>query len=342
MVTVYDESSGANPQLKAPMKLLPIFDTADLVGIDRPALVAPVLVGDMPPLISDHDLTDDETASMMSLRTSERRGHRQRTQTAVSPFTPMSPGEPRLPLMLDTLLVASVRSSRHYRHTSVGSPRASPRTTFTQLNTQIHPPALGLLFGPPTDNSPLLGEQLKFQRQKLMAVLVKYIATKIYNSFPPESPKIGATSELGLDKFLLILVSRLRLTLPVFMKGVIYLFRYMDIIYLLRYLNQLNNFANYCAMDFELKPLIVGCIKLAVSRERELIKLKLQKLDRPIADPYQHIDWSRVGMSHADINNTVKTIVTRMNGKLMIKNVELVKLRSEMLRFVKMVAKVQG
>lgn len=336
MVTVYDETAGTPHIEKAPMKLLPIFDTTELVPVDqRRALVAAALVGDMPPLISDHELTDDETASLMSLRTNERRCRNPR-----SPATPMSPlhVDPGLP-QLEAL---ETRAPRHYRHATAASPRASPRTAFSQLQTQINSPvALGLLFNPASDST-LLADQIKFQRQKLMAVLVKYISTKIYNSFPPESPKIGVSQELGLDKFLLILVSRLRLTLPVFMKGVIYLFRYMDIIYLLRYLNQLNNFANYCAMDFELKPLIVGCFKLAVTRERQLIKLKLEKVGRPLPDPFQHLDWSRVvGMSHADINATVSTIVTRMNGKLMIKNVELVKLRSEMLRFVKMVAKVE-
>lgn len=329
-----DDNSGTSVEMKSrSTKQLAIFDTHDVVD-SRPlaaAAAAAAFGADMPSLCSDHDLSDDDLALMMSLRTADRRR-----------FLPMSPltGDPGSPGLIG---LRNYRTGHETPQQSPqASPRASPRTVFNLLNTQIGAPALGLLFGPHSGSkSALTPEQHRYERQKLMAVMVKYIATKIYNSFPPESPKVDS-KELPLDKFLLILVLRLRLTLPIFMKGVIYLFRYMDIIYLLRYLNQLNNFANYCAMDFELKQLIVGCFKLAVTRESKLIQLKLEKLGRPLPNPYQHVDWVKVcGLPHATINATVKTIVTRMNGKLMIKNVELVKLRSEMLRFVKMVAKVQ-
>lgn len=94
----------------------------------------------------------------------------------------------------------------------------------------------------------------------------------------------------------------------------------MDIIYLLRYLNQSNNFANYNEMDFELKKLIVGCFKLTLIRER------VSK------------NWNQVtGLSNNEINRVVKTIVGRLNGKLLIKDIELVKLKLEIFRFVKMV-----
>ena len=46
----------------------------------------------------------------------------------------------------------------------------------------------------------------------------------------------------------------------------------MDIIYLLRYLNQTNNFVNYNDMGFELKKLIVGCLKLAIIKENRINK----------------------------------------------------------------------
>ncbi|CAN3358863.1 hypothetical protein DICA3_F09846 [Diutina catenulata] len=311
MVTVSEyEKCGTSPVMTKPKSFV-AFDAPSLDQRIDPQFIN--VMGaespDMPSLVSDHDFSDDDTASLLSVRTNHELRRRPSRLNPSTP-TPRSPGSPA---------PSPRRAPSH----------PSPRTAFAQLHTQINPP------------NKLLPEQLRFQRQKLMAILVKYIATKIYNSFPPESPKVGAKPELPLDKFLLILVSRLRLTLPVFMKGVIYLFRYMDIIYLLRYLNQSNNFANYCAMDFELKQLIVGCFNLAVTREKQLIKLKSEKVGRAIPDPYQ-FDWARVtGMTPAQINTTVATIVTRMNGKLMIKNVELVKLRSEMLRFVKMVAKVQ-
>ena len=49
----------------------------------------------------------------------------------------------------------------------------------------------------------------------------------------------------------------------------------MDIIYLLRYLNQTNNFVNYNDMGFELKKLIVGCLKLAIIKENRINKTNM-------------------------------------------------------------------
>lgn len=163
-------------------------------------------------------------------------------------------------------------------------------------------------------------DQFQYERTQLMTIVVKYIATKITNSFPPRSPRTIKSNDLPLDKFLLLLTQRLQLTLPLFMKGMVYLFRYMDIVYLLRYLNQSNNFANYAEMDFDLKKLLVGCFKLVLVRER------VPK------------NWESVtGLSNNEVNKVVKTIVTRLNGKLLIKNIELVKMKLEIFRFVKMV-----
>ena len=132
---------------------------------------------------------------------------------------------------------------------------------------------------------------------------------------------------MPLDKFLLLLTSRLRLTLPVFLKAVIYLFRYMDIIYLLRYLNQTNNFVNYNDMGFELKKLIIGCFKLAIIKENRVLKNKYV------------LNWETItGLKNREINDIVKTIVDRMNGKLNIKNVDVIRMKEEMYRFVKMVS----
>lgn len=176
--------------------------------------------------------------------------------------------------------------------------------------------------------SKLSPEQFKNERTQLMTIIVKYMATKIYNSFPPESPRQMKPNEVPLDKFLLLLTCRLQLTLPLFMKGIIYLFRYMDIIYLLRYLNQSNNFINYKDMGFELKKLIVGCFKLAILKERRIHK-----------DKYNY-NWHHItGLNNHEINSIVKQIVSRMNGKLNIKEVELGKMKSELFRFVKMVSK---
>lgn len=165
-------------------------------------------------------------------------------------------------------------------------------------------------------------DTFKQERSKVMKIIVKYVAMKIKNSFPPESARTHNPNEMPLDEFLMILVSRLQLTLPTFMKGIIYLFRYMDIIYLLRYLNQSNNFANYTDMGYGLKKLIIGCYRLVLARER------VTK------------DWSGItGLSNAQINSVVKTVVGRLNGKLNIKSIELVRMRSEIFRFVKMVTK---
>lgn len=160
------------------------------------------------------------------------------------------------------------------------------------------------------------------ERSKIMKIVVKYVAMKITNSFPPELPRTMDMNEIPLERFLMILVSRLQLDLIHFMKGIVYLFRYMDIIYLLRYLNQLNNTVSYNEMGYGLKKLIVGCYKLALTRER------IPK------------DWSGItGLSNGEINAICKSVVRRLNGKLSIKNVELLRLKLELFRFVKMVTK---
>ncbi|RCK54535.1 hypothetical protein Cantr_04009 [Candida viswanathii] len=169
--------------------------------------------------------------------------------------------------------------------------------------------------------------EYKLEQTQIMTIIVKYVTAKIQNSFPPESPRNHKPNELPLDKFLLLLTSRLRLALPVFLKAVIYLFRYMDIIYLLRYLNQTNNFVNYNDMGFELKKLIIGCFKLAIIKENRVLKNKYV------------LNWEGItGLKNHEINSIVKTIVDRMNGKLNIKNVEVVRMKEEMYRFVKMVS----
>ncbi|OBA24565.1 hypothetical protein METBIDRAFT_77340 [Metschnikowia bicuspidata var. bicuspidata NRRL YB-4993] len=172
------------------------------------------------------------------------------------------------------------------------------------------------------EQSALSPESFNCERNKVMKIVVKYVAMKITNSFPPQSSRNVDPTEMPLDEYLMILVSRLQLSLPLFMKGIIYLFRYMDIIYLLRYVNQSNNFANYTDMGYGLKKLIIGCYRLVLARER------------------RSNDWSKItGLSNAQINDIVKTVVGRLNGKLLIKNVELIRLRSEIFRFVKMVTK---
>lgn len=168
----------------------------------------------------------------------------------------------------------------------------------------------------------LTQDAINCERSQVMKIVVKYVAMKITNSFPPQSSRTADPKEMPLDEYLMILVSRLQLSLPLFMKGIIYLFRYMDIIYLLRYVNQSNNFANYTDMGYGLKKLIIGCYRLVLARER---KTK---------------DWSTItGLSNAQINDIVKTVVGRLNGKLLIKSAELIRLRSEIFRFVTMVTK---
>ena len=101
----------------------------------------------------------------------------------------------------------------------------------------------------------------------------------------------------------------------------------MDIIYLLRYLNQTNNFVNYNDMGFELKKLIVGCLKLAIIKENRINKNKYV------------LNWEQItGLKNQEINSIVKTLVGRMNGKLNIKDVEIANMKNEMFRFVKMIS----
>lgn len=181
------------------------------------------------------------------------------------------------------------------------------------------------------------------ERTRLMAIIVKYIATKIENSFPPDSSGGINAADLELDKVMLLLVARLGLTLPLFLKLIIYLFRYMDIVYLLRYLNQLNNMANYQLMDFGLKQLIIGCFKLTVEMERqEEIKTGVTDIVtgmQGLAGRIYTKDWEAItGFNMTEIDVIALTISKRLNGKLTIKTMELLKLKSEIHRFVRMVS----
>ncbi|CAI5757359.1 unnamed protein product [Candida verbasci] len=177
-------------------------------------------------------------------------------------------------------------------------------------------------------NSGLTQSEFKLQRTQLMTIIVKYVATKIMNSFPPDEKRGSNSNELPLDKFLLLITSRLKLTLTLFIKGIIYLFRYMDIIYLLRYLNQTNNFVQYNDMGFELKKLLVGCFKITIIKENRILP-KHKRIN---------LNWELItGLSNNEIIAIVKKIVSRMNGKLNIKPVEVMRMKNEMLRFVKMV-----
>ena len=180
-----------------------------------------------------------------------------------------------------------------------------------------------------SSNGKLSAAEFKTQRTQLMTIVVKYLATKIKNSFPPEatapSKSTSGAPELALDRFILILTSRLRLPFNVFVHGMIYLFRYMDIVYLLRYLNQLNNNAN-CNMQFLVQKLIVGCFRLALCQTHRL----------------PNIDWQKAtGLGAREIDSVVLVLTMRMNGKLTVKMVEIQKLKQEILRFVKMVASVK-
>lgn len=262
------------------------------------------LISDMPLLMSDNDVSDDDTFSLRSFT------HPRLLKRAEEPVPAPAPSP-----------VAIQQPPSHERASSTVVRTSNKESTSKPSPLQAV-----------TSNTQLSPAQFQLQRNQLMGIIVKYIATKIHNSFPPESPTPVKSDELPLDKFLLILTSRLQLSIPMFMKGIIYLFRYMDIIYLLRYLNQSNNFANYNSMDFELKKLLVGCFKLAIVREQKLLK----RADKTApASP----NWSSItGLSGHEINSVVKKIISRMNGKLNIKNIELVRLKSEIFRFVKMVS----
>ncbi|CAH6718518.1 hypothetical protein CLIB1444_01S08526 [[Candida] jaroonii] len=165
-----------------------------------------------------------------------------------------------------------------------------------------------------TNLSPSIFKQ---QRNKLMMIIIKYISMKITNLFPPNFKE----NKLSLEKFLIIIINRLKLSVNSFLKSVIYLLRYMDIIYLLRYLNQSNNFANFNEMDFPLKELIIGCIKLTLMQEKI------------------HKNWSNlVGLSNNQINLIIKKILDKLNNKLIIKDDEFCKFKLEIFRYVKMIS----
>ncbi|KAG7660562.1 uncharacterized protein J8A68_005981 [[Candida] subhashii] len=235
------------------------------------------------------------------------------TQRIQQPVKKQTPSQLKIQPKEHTIVVKQEHTERLHARPSQQVKKSIPASTALTTTT--------------TKSQQLSPEQFKNERIQLMTIIVKYIATKIHNSFPPESPRQMKPNELPLDKFLLLLTCRLQLTLPLFMKGIIYLFRYMDIIYLLRYLNQSNNFINYKDMGFELKKLIVGCFKLTILKERRIHK-----------DRFNY-NWHQItGLTNQETNSIVKKIVSRMNGKLNIKDVELVRMKSELFRFVKMVS----
>lgn len=165
----------------------------------------------------------------------------------------------------------------------------------------------------------LTEKQFRLERKQLMTIIVKYMASKIVKAFPLELPGISRRA-VPIEKVLFVLTYRLGLSLTSFMRGMIYLFRYMDIIYLLRYLNQSNNFANYNGVDFLLNKLIIGCFRLALDSNG------IQK------------DWTQItGLPESELSQIVQTLVIRMNAKTVIKSSDLTRFKLEIYRFVKMV-----
>lgn len=274
---------------------------------------------DMPLLISDHDGEESEGESVNGVQVSNREDADSRvpilpaTQEVKRSIKEEKAKEDKLEEKTETLQNKAPCVDFTER-------RAVGLTILSDTSLACTSAPSGLKETP--EASEATPEIISCERNKVMKIVVKYVAMKITNSFPPPSARTVDPKEMPLDEYLMILVSRLQLSLPLFMKGIIYLFRYMDIIYLLRYVNQSNNFANYTDMGYGLKKLIIGCFRLVLARER---KIK---------------NWSDItGLSNAQINDIVRTVVGRLNGKLVIKNVELVKLRGEIFRFVKMVTK---
>lgn len=269
---------------------------------------------DIPSLVSDNEDELSDTESSNSLRDPARQlgGHHVKLPPVLVAAEQVKRSLKEEKTEQESSLTSEANSSSSLSNNATQNVESAVEQTEMLQNTESNAPA----------ETGLSEAQFKLERAQLMKIAVKYVTMKIQNSFPPESARKIDPTEMPLEKFLLILVSRLQLTLPLFMKGIIYLFRYMDIIYLLRYLNQSNNFLNYTEMGYNLKKLIVGCFKLALARER------INK------------EWSRVtGLANSDINEIVKTIVKRLNGKLAIKQIEIVRLKSEVFRFVKMVVK---
>ncbi|CAK9440274.1 uncharacterized protein LODBEIA_P43740 [Lodderomyces beijingensis] len=287
---------------------------------------------DIPHLVSDNE-SDEITTQSTSSFTQEYWHQKRATQetpasvastTQESIFSPApAPAAALAPEPIVTRIATAVAPSP-----SSPPPAATNTTAQQQIRnlrkSQHHNKATK---SPSSNISPQL---FKHQRTQLMNIIVKYVATKIYNAFPPDSSrKVEVKPELAIDKFLLILISRSQVSLSTFLKSIIYLFRYMDIIYLLRYLNQTNNFVQYNDMGFELKKLIVGCFKLTVLKENKGKK----------AEDKSSINWEAItGLKNSEINAIVKQLINRMNGKLNIKDIELVRIKNEMFRFVKMIS----
>ena len=262
----------------------------------------------------------------------QKRAKQQTPASVVSPeesiFSPApQPSTPAAAAAAVTQTQAQAQKQTYSTHTPPPAPDSSHQAVKQLRRVQHYQKTAALVSA-----DRISPELFKHQRTQLMTIIVKYVATKIYNTFPPDSsrkPK-GQKQELPLDKFLLLLLSRTRASLSIFLKITIYLFRYMDIIYLLRYLNQTNNFVQYNDMGFELKKLIVGCFKLTILKENKL---------RTKAEDKINIDWEAItGIKNVEINAIVMQLINRMNGKLTIKEIELVRMKNEMFRFVKMIS----
>lgn len=298
-----------NPQLATPFPSLLKSNMDFQMGLEDDGALQISDFFDIPLLISDHGEEDSESESLAVSKLVNSRPsamNDESTNAAAQVIKKYIREECK-----DTPQNSFV-STLHSETVTVTNECESPVAVVQELSEVVAKPAKVIL-GP---------EAFRNEHEKVMKIIVKYVAMKITNSFPPQAPKKSATKELALDEFMMVLVSRLQLSMTNFMKGIIYLFRYMDIIYLLRYLNQSNNFANYTDMGFGLKKLIVGCFRLVLARER-------------IAK-----DWKTItGLTNVQINAIVKTLIGRLNGKLNIKNVEVLRLKNEIFRFIQMVTK---
>lgn len=112
------------------------------------------------------------------------------TQRIQQPVKKQTPSQLKIQPKEHTIVVKQEHTERLHARPSQQVKKSIPASTALTTTT--------------TKSQQLSPEQFKNERIQLMTIIVKYIATKIHNSFPPESPRQMKPNELPLDKFLLL------------------------------------------------------------------------------------------------------------------------------------------
>lgn len=234
-----------------------------------------------------------------------------------------------------------LRASTPKPHRAANKPLALPdlaNLVCGPMNTMpALPPRRARLPRPPrlVLDSGITPYRFYLERNDAMGLIVQYITRQIYAKFPIDM--LEQDQEMyplrPLPQFLVLMLTQMQVTFPVFKIMVLLLFRYINLIYLLRYVNQSNNLMarpdGPMGLQDLLRHLLSGALRLATYYHNRFYR---PSRPVPVIDSAR---WeSETGIGSRDVDAVALRMLKTMNGKLHVKEAEMTKLSMELFKFV--------